>query len=143
MSNMCIKDELYKDLLRRPTVPPETGGILGRRKGVICAVFYDEGLIHTESAVYQPNVDRLNQCIYEWEQEEIEFCGMFHTHFPGQETLSTGDKIYIQKIMESMPDQIKRLYFPIVIPGEKVISYEAIFRNGDISLENKPIRIIQ
>lgn len=60
------------------------------------------------------------------EKKEITFYGIFHTHFFGVNTLSIGDKNYIESIMKSMPISIEKLFFPIVVmPQKEIAGYEA------------------
>jgi len=39
------------------TVPPEAGGILGEKNGIICYFIFDMALASTKCAVYIPNVN--------------------------------------------------------------------------------------
>ena len=106
-------------------VGSESGGILGLEKGIISHVAFDLGKSNIKCS-YEPNVDRLNEVIVEWQKENIQFIGLFHTHFFGTESLSKEDKHYIKEILFAMPDEIHYLYFPIVLPEYKrIIPYSA------------------
>lgn len=115
--------------------PPEVGGILGKDKhNIITEIAFDHCTTITHPCSYYPNVNYLNGIIKKWNDNEIDFAGMFHTHFSNVETLSVGDKIYIEKILISMPVGINELYFPIyTLPNRKLILYRAYL------IENKLI----
>ena len=116
-------------------VPPEAGGILGSSNGCVCAFVYDPGTPDLTRNCYTPDVKFLNQIIAQWQAQGIQFCGIVHSHPPGQINLSEADLIYIQAIMDCMPEQIQELYFPIIIPGEGVFSYLSK-RGYTITLDN-------
>lgn len=119
-------------------VPPEAGGILGSSDGCICAFVYDPGTPDMSRNCYTPDVDFLNRIIEQWQDQGIAFCGIVHSHPPGQQNLSEADLEYIQTILNCIPKQIHALYFPIVIPGEGIFPYLAK-RNGAVI----PIPIIK
>lgn len=106
-------------------VPPEAGGILGSKNGCICAFVYDPGIPDLTRNCYTPDVDFLNWVTEQWQEAGIIFCGIVHSHPPGQQTLSEADLDYIRTIMDSMPTQISELYFPIDIPGDGIFPYLA------------------
>lgn len=139
---MKIKKAIYDKILNFcPDVPPETGGIIGQQNGIIGFAEFDSGAIQMESAVYVPDVEKLNSVIEKWNSSGIEFVGMFHSHQIGQETLSGDDIEYIKTIFDSMPDSITELYFPIVIPKSHIISYKAIRKNHRICIEKDSVVI--
>lgn len=106
------------------TSPPETGGILGGEDGIITAEYFDRGIQNERMCSYIPNIKRLNKVIKQWQMENINFMGIYHTHFWSVETLSEADKRYISRILENMPPELKKLYFPIVVmPDKKIICY--------------------
>lgn len=108
--------------------PVETGGILGSHDGnVIDKVVMDIPAEELEKTCsYSPNVDFLNQNIRSWQEQNISFMGIFHTHFMSVKTLSCGDKKYITEIMNAMPDDITCLYFPVfVLPDRILVCYKA------------------
>ena len=52
--------------------------------------------------------------------------GLYHIHFNDVKSLSAGDVRYINEIMYSMPAEIDKLYFPLVIlPSKEMICYSA------------------
>lgn len=131
--NKCIKDIRF-----------ECGGILGSSQNrIIDNVILDNaGNQNGMRCSYAPNVDFLNDCILRWQQENICFWGVFHTHFAGVKTLSEADKKYIKVIMNAMPEEIEYLYFPIfVLPDRKLVGYVAKRSFDDIEIEPDDIFI--
>ena len=54
---MNILKNIYFDILNCSTVPPEAGGILGEKNGIICHFIFDKDLGSTECAVYLTGVN--------------------------------------------------------------------------------------
>ena len=138
---MKISKELVKDILHNiRKYPPEMGGILGQKNGVICEYMLDEGCISSTACSYIPETDKLNKRIAEWELSNISFVGIFHTHFSGVKTLSCGDKKYIEKIMLQMPYNIEELYFPIIVfPQSEIVYYLATKSQNKILIKETSI----
>ncbi len=125
---MRIRKNLYEKIqnLVNP-FPPECGGILGRKGNIVTDFVYDEGMKSEKMCSYVPNVKVLNEIIQRWKDEDITFSGIFHTHYFSIRTLSHGDRCYIEAIMQNMPDEVKELYFPIVVmPQKEMVAYKAI-----------------
>lgn len=141
---MQIYKEVYDYILNNvPNCPPEMGGILGREKEIICDVQLDYGINSDKLCSYEPNVEFLNKVIGNWQQKSIQFCGMFHTHFYGIKTLSDGDKEYIYSILTAMPKTVVKLFFPVVLPEQKVIvSYMAIRTKDGVIIEEDEVKIL-
>lgn len=122
---------------------PESGGILGGTNGIVSRYYLDEGTQDGPKCSYSPNVELLNAVIDEWQNENIDFMGIYHTHFFGVESLSEGDIQYIKQIMQSMPDEITSLYFPILkYPEKQMISYIAKNEKGNITIAKNPVSIV-
>ena len=140
---MRIFKEVYDYILSNVSnVPPEMGGILGERENIICDVQLDAGMNNNKQCSYEPNVIFLNKVISKWEKDNIQFCGIFHTHFHGVASLSNGDIKYIEEIMDAMPDEIKFLYFPVVLPeSRKMVIYIAFNSNKKVIIETDNIVI--
>lgn len=139
---MKILQYTYDFLLSLPGAPPEMGGILGGKSGVILTYAIDFGLDTFDNYDhYHPNVKRLNQTINHWAKQGISFYGIFHTHFPGGEQLSLGDKKYISQIMLAMPPEVNELLFPIILPT-KIIWYQACRLGSQIFICRDDIKII-
>lgn len=139
---MIIKREAYEQMIHCPKVPPEVGGIMGGRDGIIDKIVIDEGELPNTGIKYIPNVQLMNQYIQKWYMEKINFFGMFHTHLPQWEILSHADKKYIKKIMNYMPSEIECLYFPLVFPDYMIKSFKAVRRNGKTYVVNDNIKIM-
>lgn len=136
---MRIIASVYLELLSAfPPVPPEAGGILGSGDGglTVTHFIYDAGTPFPDRAVYVPNIPMLNEIIRSLAAKGVRFCGMVHSHPPAQKTLSNDDKAYMRQIMRSMPDDVNKLYFPLVIPNAAVIPFSMRRRNGAITEEN-------
>lgn len=135
----CIYNEIINTAR---SLPPETGGLLGGRDDIVAEVLRDEGLPSDKKCSYYPNIELFNQTIKEWQSRDINFMGIFHTHYWGVNTLSKGDKRYIARIMNSMPEGIDRLYFPIlVMPDKKLVCYVANKKLGNLVIETEAIEL--
>lgn len=140
---MKIKKSIYEQILKFcPVVPPETGGIIGSHSTVVDTVAFDDCIKIMQSAVYIPDIARLNRVLYKWQKNKISFCGMFHSHMKDQETLSSDDIEYIKSIFFSLPHTISKLYFPIVIPNSHIIPYKAINQNHNIIITSDKIDLV-
>jgi len=123
---MKIATHVYDELVGScPSVPPETGGILGGREDTITAYEFDTIGANCLENSYRPDVGHLNTRIRDWAASEVEFLGVFHSHPPGERGLSMPDKGYIWQIMTAMPTRISRLYFPLVFPTCDLVAYVA------------------
>lgn len=139
---MKVLSDVYERIIQCPSVPPEKGGILGIKNGVICSYFYDNNPPKSNSAIYIPNVDFLNAKIHEWEEKDIGFGGIFHSHLVNQPKLSADDIEYIKFIFQAMPASIKSLFFPIVLPNVALVSFKAIRKEDTIHILEDKITII-
>ena len=131
---MVITEGLYAALLHGLTpAPPELGGLLGGRGGVLERMALDTGADLRKA---------LNRILRMWAADGITFYGIFHTHpgAPGYERLSGADTAYIQRIMRSTAAEL--LYFPIVMAGKKLVPYAARQQNGQISIEKTVLTIV-
>lgn len=134
---MLINNNVYKEIIsNQREIPPETGGILGGTKGRITIAVHDIGIQSEKKCSYTPNVEKMNQIIAEWKEKNIDFMGIYHSHFFGVDTLSEGDRKYIECIMKSMPKSINILYFPIIVMPQKVmVCYRAILNEERFTIE--------
>lgn len=125
--------------------PPEIGGIMGSLDGhTVTEIIMDEPEGPRYNCYYAPNVRFLNNCISSWQQSDVEFMGVFHTHYAGVKTLSSADVKYITSIMNAMPEEIKSLYFPVfVLPQREMICYKAIKELSSVSIESETIEIVE
>ena len=139
---MEILSEIYSTILNAPFVPPETGGIIGGVGGIITSFLFDEGHSVNDHAAYIPDIELINSRIQRWQEEGISFYGMYHTHPDHQETLSGDDVLYIKEIMRAMPDNVPFLYFPVVIPKQKIIPYKATIVKDTVDLTEDILHIL-
>lgn len=141
---LILKHVCQSILSHQRETPPETGGILGGRDGVVTEYRLDEGKHIGKMCSYAPNVALLNETIRQWQGRGIAFMGIFHTHFFGVDTLSDGDMDYIETIMKQMPPQIDRLLFPLVVmPQREIAAYSAIIRNGEVVISKDQLELIE
>lgn len=136
---MQIKNNIYNDIIYSLNdMPPETGGILGGVNNIITSSVQDFGIKKDNLCSYTPNVEVMNSVINEWRKKDIDFMGIYHTHFWGVDSLSQGDKTYIELIMKNMPNYLSILYFPlIVLPYKSMISYKAVLTNGRLAISKE------
>lgn len=144
---MYIKKNVYDYIINNVTrLNSESGGILGADShGVVCAVMLDNGIEDKDipHCCYYPNIDLLNNCIFEWSVKEIIFAGLFHTHFSDKGSFSDDDLKYINEIMNSLPSEIDHLFFPLLLlPHKEFISYKAIKRINNTEVIDDSINIV-
>ncbi len=140
---MIIKEPVYFRIMHMyPIVPPENGGIIGGIGGVVDTYFHDPYKNSLKNAIYEPNTALLNEIICTWDQMKIDFMGVVHSHQYGQYSLSAGDIEYINAIMQSIPNKIDHLLFPIIIPNDKIYSYVAKRTGTEIKIESDTVEII-
>lgn len=120
---MKIIESCYRALLSLPPVPPETGGLLGGRDGIIDTWYLDRAAPVLDRAVYIPDLPYLNRQLEIWSAQQMDFMGMFHSHLREEPRLSQADQAYIGKIFAVKPAHMAWLFFPVVIPGEKIIPF--------------------
>lgn len=138
---MRITKKLYEEIVfNTPVPPPESGGILFTKNSIISKCVFDMGL--SEYGKYTPNVKVLNREIKLFTEQGYEFCGIFHSHFPCGECLSDDDKKYIELITYNLRNTSEKLYFPIVLPNERIVSYCAYEKNGKVYITDDKIFII-
>lgn len=140
VEKMKILKETYSRLLNSysSAVPPEEGGILGIRNGIVCAYKHDSSVKLYDSAQYVPNTEFLNSVIPDWEKDGIVFAGMVHSHIPHEKDLSASDRDYAVQILQAMPDYIDKLFFPIVLEGKELIVF-SVCKGSEIQKEKTEI----
>ena len=138
---MKIKTSIFKEIIESPAPPPEVGGIIGGKEDIITCYFADKGSKENCYDSYYPSTDLLNKQIDKWQDDGIDFYGIYHTHFAGDDGLSSSDRRYIVNIMQAMPSQIQYLYFPIVFKNNMLI-YKAIRENNIVKIVQEDIEII-
>lgn len=140
---MHIKKTVYEQLLTYcPDFPPESGGVLGGRNGVVTQFVLDLGLTTTRDDFYIPNVEYCNDVIAMWQTIGIAFYGILHTHPENSKELSPADRAYILSVMQVMPKTIDRLYFPLVFPRVGIRAYSAVRKENNITLKTEDIILV-
>ena len=135
-----VWEKIFSDI---GETPPEVGGILGMSKDVVDSLFIDCGVPMNKLCSYTPDVTLLNHMIDIWQQKEIRFVGIFHSHYFGVKSLSEGDKKYIKLIMNSMPSDINSLYFPVaVMPDKELVVYKAYRCERGLELIKEQVEIL-
>ena len=139
---MRIYADVYEYLLScYSEVPPEQGGILGMRNGVVCAYLHDSATKIMDCAVYQPDIHLLNVQIQTWSGKGIAFCGIVHSHPQGQTALSSDDAAYIFKLYKNNPF-LKTTYYPLVLNKSKPVVYRAVIDHGRLQIEGDCLTIV-
>lgn len=140
---MYIEKNIYSGLCTACVAhTPEIGGILGGKTGVITHFVLDRGLKTNRTDFYIPNTVYLNEVLAQWQDGNIEFYGIFHTHPHGSKTLSCADKAYIDKIVRTCSKEGQPLYFPIVLPKQELLAYSAKVANGTVVTQQESIFVI-
>ena len=123
----------------------EIGGILGvKNNNVVSYVVADL----PDNAIgckfdYSPNIDFLNTQIEIWSENDIDFLGLFHTHFSGSKNLSDADFEYIKAIMNASKGIVECLYFPIfTLPDNELTVYKAYFNGADVAVDKDELIIV-
>jgi len=140
---MKISENTYQLIIKKClNNQSETGGIIGGKNNIVTEFVFDKGTALSSKQHYYPNVERLNECINDWKNINIQFYGIVHTHLQKERLLSIGDKQYIRTIMLTMPVNVRFLYFPIVLPQNEIVAYEAVRLNNEININASNIKII-
>lgn len=126
------------------SLPPETGGLLGKnRHGIICAFHPD--LCRKSGVEYAPDTDLFNRVLAEWAARGVSFAGIVHSHPCELRQLSEDDVIYVENIMSSTPD-IEAACFPIACSdpteGFTLNCYLAEVNPEGITISESALRII-
>ena len=142
---MKISQTAYEHLTRAE-IPDnrETGGILGSydNTGVVTHIALDYDDYTEYPCEYRPHINYLNLCIEQWLKHKIQFIGFFHTHLHDVDSLSQGDILYINAIMNSMPQEIDSLYFPLyILPSRKLKGYKATRQNGVVEIVEEQVYV--
>ena len=113
INNILMTKEVYNQILDTIAVqPPETGGVLGRKNGIICKYFYD-GNADINQYEYVPNVEKINTILAQWLKDDIEFAGIIHSHPEDVNELSYADIHYARKILQE--NSLEYVIFPLVV----------------------------
>lgn len=96
---------------------PETGGILlGPVNGNDITDFYFDTTARCSGATYTPDHVTLRRRMKEiWLPAGLDMKGFVHSHPGGFDRLSSGDMVYIRRLLDKNPD-MSMFAAPIVIP---------------------------
>ncbi len=136
-----IKKEIYKKLINISITEFEIGGIIGEKDNIICNVYFDKSTPNYNMGIYKANTEYLNKKIDEWQNNSINFCGIFHTHTDKSKSLSKGDIKTINTIMNNMPSDISKLYFPLILPKNNLYLYSAEIKNNTVKIYSEKYKI--
>ena len=140
---MLIERKVHNRLIETCIpVPPETGGIIGGRNNIISIFEFDKLSDNISNNSYKPNTVYLNEVINLWEKNNIEFYGVFHSHYSGGNVLSVPDKEYILRIMKAVPLTISKLYFPLIFPKESMLAYIAVRKGNEVHIEKDTVIMV-
>lgn len=92
---------------------PEQGGILGSSDGIHIDHYYFDRNARVTGSTYTFDADTLNQVISKWNDRDIRFVGVIHSHPRGYTSPSAGDMEISRTIVQSM-DMDGRIFTPIV-----------------------------
>ena len=138
---MNIKKDTYLKIINSfPVVPPEYGGIIGGKNNTITEFILDNSEIFTDRAKYVPNVEFINKQIEEWYKSDIDFYGIVHSH-AYDDSLSSEDIKYIKRIMICAHENIKELYFPIIIPNKCITFYKSAKIQNNVIISKEKVII--
>lgn len=133
---MRILDSVYNDLIMKiPAAPPEMGGLVGGKHDIIDRYELISGENSKSEALFIPDVEISNSILTSWQNNEIVFWGIFHSHPDCCPCLSYQDKDYAERILKAVDFYTNSLYFPIVLPGREIIFHKASLKNGEIFFE--------
>lgn len=140
--------EVYEEICRTiGTRRPESGGILGSSDGGrTIDYYYFDSTASTSGATYQPDTEAINTVIKSWNQMDISFVGVIHSHPWGCNTPSVGDYIYASNIIDAMDLPNDILYTPIVQVDSKLdgnIKIYSYSHRRTVLREYQPFRIMK
>ena len=139
-----IQSEVYNGILNTTPFPSrETGGILGCLNGVVTSYIPDNGMDDGKIGKYVPSIPYLNEQIRLWYDQNIMFCGIYHTHFEGDIKLSGGDILYINNILKRFQPYKDNLLFPLVFPQKEIIFYGAKLQNGIVKIYDEDVILVK
>lgn len=140
---MKITQKAFKEILATiGATEPETGGILGSKNNIVCRFYFDKNAVCLQGK-YSPSVDDINQKLSEWQEDDIDFAGIIHSHPNNCNQLSFSDEESVTAIFEGNPT-IRHLYCPIITISDKeaiMTVYKATRRRHRIAIRKSRYRI--
>lgn len=102
MKQITIDSKVYKTLTETVgSIAPETGAVIGAydtSPNCISHVWFDD---KPSDDVYIPSANAITAVVQKWMQENVQFCGIVHSHPFGFPELSATDIKSAVRIMES------------------------------------------
>lgn len=137
---MKITEDVFINIIQSfPVAPPEHGGIIGGKNGIVSEFCYDNAGPN-EEAVYETNASYLNTVIEKWRENGVLFYGIIHSHMNNELELSNGDVEYINLLMSGL-DIDEKLYFPIAV-ADNIIPFVAIKTRGSVQIEKEELEVL-
>lgn len=135
-----VVNEIYRTMISDTC---ECGGILGmNRNGVITHYCFDYFAELSDRNAYRPSAEWLNSVIQEWYHEEVDFCGIIHSHPYGYPELSVADRQYAEEILE-YNSSLDKIYFPILTKDSHVkeLAFWSIEKDENLISKNNYIAL--
>ena len=129
-------------------LPAESGGMLcGNPKNDSITYFYFDRKAECSSAGYSPDTTTLNNLLKKLNDEGLRLKGFVHSHPPGFDSPSSGDRFYAGIFFTANPD-LQRLVIPIVDSCATNCPFQMrVFvatRNGDnIKINRVPLHVVE
>ena len=143
---MIITKDVFKKIEKiAHSKDVEIGGILGMKTNNVVSYFVAD---LPENGFgcrfdYSPNIDFLNTQIEKWAENDIQFIGLFHTHFSGSKNLSYADIEYVKEIMMASKGIAECLYFPLfTLPDNELTAYKACYNGEEIVIGKDTLNVI-
>lgn len=133
---MKIKSEIFRQITTQNFIK-ETCGLLGGVNGTV-KYHYQSSTHKDERCACYLEGEKIGEIITQWRRNGIDFYGIYHTHPVCDDRLSSQDITYIKAIMASLPEIMKYLYFPVILPNKKMTVYKAV-NNGQIIIIKEPV----
>ena len=139
---MRITAQVYDQMVQSfsQTVSSKAG-ILGIADGTVCAYMREEVLPAAVRTASDTDADELPGDLSQWSRRGIAFAGLVHGHPAGQDCLSKGDLQSMETLFAELPEDIKCLFFPLVMP-DGVVCFQIRRLGEKLLIEKKPIDII-
>jgi proteasome lid subunit RPN8/RPN11 len=129
-------------------LPPESGGMLcGDPKNDSITYFYFDREAECSSVGYSPDAITLNRLLKKLNDEGLRLKGFIHSHPPGFDSPSGGDKFYAGKFFAANPD-LPRLVIPIVdsVATDRPFQmrvFIATRHSDEVETRRVPLRVIE
>lgn len=129
-------------------LPPESGGLIcGDPKNDSITFFYFDREAECSSVGYSPDTITLNRLLKTLNDEGLRLKGFVHSHPPGFDSPSSGDRFYAGKFFTANPD-LQRLVIPIVDSVATNRPFQmrvfiATLRRDEVQIQRVPLRVVE